>query len=128
MPIVTITFPKDINVSLQIGDLIYNAPTINQQAGKNHPNSTGTNTKPRKYGIVTFIDRKTFPAFIRVDTTGFGNITLGEGGQHYLMFSKDNRGNLSGMIGYYAETTYKNHSTLPSEIFATAVDYVESSK
>ena len=126
MPIVTITFPKDINVSLQIGDLIYNAPTINQQAGKNHPNSTGTNTKPRKYGIVKLIDR---PAgFIRVDTTGFGSASLGEGNNHYLMFSKDNRGNLSGMIGYYAETTYKNHSTLPSEIFATAVDYVESSK
>ena len=126
MPLITITFPKGINVSLQVGDLIYATEIRNDQAGKNHPNSTGRNTKPRKYGIVKLIDR---PAgFIRVDTTGFGSASLGEGNNHYLMFSKDNRGNLSGMIGYYAETTYKNHSTLPSEIFATAVDYVESSK
>ena len=124
MALITITFPRGINVSLQVGDLIYATEIRNDQAGKNHPNPSGVNTKPRKYGVVTAIDR--VAGFIRVSTGGFGGTELGP--NEYIMFSKDNRANLSGMIGYYAETTYINHSTLPAEIFATAVDYVESSK
>ena len=44
------------------------------------------------------------------------------------MFSKNKIANYSGITGYYAETEYRNYSTLPAEMFATAVDYVESSK
>jgi hypothetical protein len=44
------------------------------------------------------------------------------------VFSKDRRVNTSGIIGYYAETELRNWSTLPAEIFAVQVDFVESSK
>jgi hypothetical protein len=47
---------------------------------------------------------------------------------HYLMFAKNKLVNYSGILGYYAETEYRNYSTLPAEIFATAVDYVVSSE
>ena len=44
------------------------------------------------------------------------------------MFSKNKLANYSGITGYYAEAEYRNFTTLPAEIFATAVEYVESSK
>ena len=44
------------------------------------------------------------------------------------MFGKNKAANYSGITGYFAETEYRNESTLPAEIFATAVDYTVSSK
>ena len=44
------------------------------------------------------------------------------------MFSKDNKVNLSSMLGYYCLATLKNNSTESSELFAFSADFVESSK
>jgi len=46
----------------------------------------------------------------------------------FIMFAKDRVVNTSGIIGYFAKVEYRNYSTREAEIFATAVDYVESSK
>ena len=114
----TLTFTYDLNVSIQPGDTIYYAGLEKGQGGSNHPNASG-NTKPIILGEVTSVDHiaKT------VEHDGSANVN-----GKYLMFSKNKIANYSGITGYYAETEYRNYSTLPAEMFATAVDYVESSK
>ena len=131
MPTVTLEFGFDLNVSIQGssgagqgGDIIYYIISVNDQGGTNHPNPGGNNTKPKAYGEVLEVDHEN--KSITVSTTGYPPVTLTS--DHYLFFSKDRRANVSGIIGYYAETEYRNYSTLPAEMFATAVDYVESSK
>ena len=47
-----LTFTKELNVSIQPGDMIYTARVVNNQSGKNHPNPGGADTTPKKYGIV----------------------------------------------------------------------------
>ena len=110
-----------LNVSLQKGDTIYWCDYEDGQAGRNHPNPS-ISTKPKKLGLVTDVNRALNE--VGVDTTQ----TIGSGSEAYFFFSKDRRANYSGIIGYFMEVEYRNYSTLKSEIFATAVDYVESSK
>ena len=122
MPQTTITLASGpINFSLQKGDVVYYCEVVNQQSGKNHPNAN-VNTKPIRLGVVKGIDRSNLE--ITVDYIGvLPNLT-----GLYLFFIKDGVANHSGIIGAWLETEYRNYSTLSSEMFATAVDFVESSK
>ena len=125
MPIRQLTLQNELNVSLQKGDTIYYCDTYNAQAGKNHPNST-INTKTKKLGKVTNVDRATLVVDVQVPIPNMpNNLNLNN---KYLLFSKDRRGNYSGVIGYFMEVEYRNYSTLKSEIFATAVSYTDSSR
>ena len=47
---------------------------------------------------------------------------------HYIFFSKDNKANLSTILGYYAEVKLANNSTAESELFSIGCDFFESSK
>ena len=44
------------------------------------------------------------------------------------MFSKNKQVNSSSIVGYYAEATFKNHSTDKVELFAVGSIISESSK
>ena len=122
MPNTTITLSQGpMNVSLQKGDVIYYCQTVSGQSGRNHPTAT-INTQPLKLGIVTSINRNALT--IVVDCNG--NCPDYSGA--YLFFIKDGIANHSGIIGSWLETEYRNYSTLSSEIFATATDFVESSR
>ena len=121
-----LTFTVPLNVSVQPGDMIYYCTTdpgdtISPQAGRNLVSSY--NTKPVKYGYVVAVDHTLMKVTVN-NIPGVPDPTE----EQYIFFSKDRRVNHSGIIGYYAETEYKNDSSLQTEIFATAVDYVESSK
>ena len=122
--IVEINFSLDMNVSLQVGDTIYYCEPKDGQAGKNHPNTSGINTKPKKYGKCVEVDRAGNKIKVNVPNPAAELVP----GKHYLMFGKDRRANTSGIVGYFAETEFRNYTTLPAEIFATAADWVESSK
>ena len=133
MPIFTISFSYDLNVSVQGsssvgkgGDILYYIKPINNQGGTNHPNSAGTNTKPKAFGEVISVNHAA--RTVTYDDTNYPSIPGGLNNSHYIFFSKDRRANTSGIIGYFAETEYRNYTKLQAEIFATAVDYVESSK
>ena len=54
----------------------------------------------------------------------FGTPNIGD----FIMFSKDNKVNLSSALGYYAEVKLKNNSEEKAELFAVGTDFVESSK
>jgi len=121
---IQITLSGAVNISLQIGDLVYVAlHSGGGSSGLNNPSAGGNNTKPKVLGTCVGISGNS----IIVDNTVSG-ITVGFLGNCVFMFEKDKRAGLSGIIGYYALTEYRNHSTTPVEMFATAVDYVESSK
>ena len=117
----TINFNYDINVSLQKGDELFVSKLVGGQGGSNHPN-TSIDTKPKKLGDVDVVNHinnsVTYTA-----VSGAPSLTT----NHFIMFNKNRLVSYSGITGYYAETEYRNWSTLPAEIFATAVDYVESS-
>ena len=111
-------------------DYIYYCLIVDEQAGKNHPDTGSIDTKPKRLGLVLNVDH--ISRVITVDTgtpyclpCPVDAIVLED---HYFFFGKDRRANHSGIIGYFTEAEYRNYSTLSSEIFATAVDYVESSK
>ena len=46
----------------------------------------------------------------------------------YIMFSKDNRANLTSLLGYYAEAKFENDSTEKVELFSVNSEIVPSSK
>ena len=125
MPIQVIQFPFPLNVSLQKGDTIYWCYNAGGQAGRNHPGSASVNTKPKKLGLVGTVNRNLNRVGVVVQS---GLKDVCQNNECYFFFSKDRRANYSGIIGYFMEVEYRNYSTLKSEIFATAVDYAESSK
>ena len=46
----------------------------------------------------------------------------------FIMFSKDNKANLSSLLGYYALVKIRNDSLEKAEMFSVGADFVESSK
>ena len=89
---------------------------------KKDTKASNADTTPKKYGIVTtvnHVDKQISVAAPLIATLNVGS---------YMFFSKDNRVNTSGLTGYYATAEYRNYSKLPAEMFATSVNYVESSK
>ena len=120
----TLQFPT-LNYSIQLGDDVYFAEHNNNQSGKNTAfNSSTVDTKPKLLGVVTSVNHAS--GTILVDDLPGGSPTIN--GNMFFMFQKPKNINTSGITGYYAETEYRNDTTLPCEMFATAVDYIESSK
>ena len=111
-----------LNVSIQPTDVVYACLTENEQAGVNTPGVT-TNTKPFPIGEVKSVNHAN--GKVVVDLTIEPTFTSGG---HYYFFSKDNRANMSGILGYYALVEYRNDSKKQAEIFATGVEYSISSK
>ena len=46
----------------------------------------------------------------------------------FLLFSKDNKANMSSMLGYYADIQFKNSSYQYAELFQIGAEVIESSK
>ncbi len=46
----------------------------------------------------------------------------------FIFFAKDNRVNMSSILGYYGAARFKNNSTVKAEMFAAACEIDESSK
>jgi len=103
------------NASVQTGDTAYYVETSslssinNQQIGDQNPIFIGVITKIGSSYI---------------EVPGTSSIPIGA----FLMFSKDNRVNNSGIKGYYAEVTMRNSGNLPAELFAVSSEVTESSK
>lgn len=119
---------SSVNVSLQIGDIVYFSTTVGGISGMNHYNAGSLDTKVKILGLCVGITN----TIVAVDTSqggGSGWTTSDvSAGVTAFMFQKDKNAGLSGITGYYALTEYRNYATVPAEMFATAVDYVESSK
>jgi len=98
MDSITLTFPKDLNVSLQknVGDIVYYL----DDAGEKH-----------RIGECTDISSRTI-------TCNIEPWRKRPQPNNYIFFGKENIINSSGLVGYYAEVEMENTSTTKKELFA----------
>ena len=125
MPVMEFPFSQTINSSVQVGDTLYYVST--QVVGI----FDVANPITTMIGEIIAIEESTDEQTGITTTTISANIndeTTPPVDGDFLFFSKDKRANISGMLGYYAEVEYRNYSRLPAEMFATATEFVESSK
>ena len=127
MATVTLTFPNPLNTSLQVGDTAYYS-AVTQPSGAISPTygqwNTSTQASIVEIGEVTSIVQATNTVVCDTDLLTSNIPTT----SHYIFFSKDNKANLSSILGYYAEVKLSNNSTTESELHSVASDIFESSK
>ena len=93
-----ITFAEDLNVSLQIGDVIFFTDASDGDALK-------------ELGKVHLINGK-------IVTALWDGASDEPTASDFVLFAKDSEKNTSGIIGYYAETVMKTTSSDKKELFA----------
>ena len=122
MPDSVITFGQELNASVQVGDMVYRCTTSPVSDFDNADDVSVT-----QVGLITAVD---FEAkSISVDKAD--SVTLVD--TDFIFFSKDNRVNNSGLIGYYGLVRFENNDSDAKgddkpEMFATSCDVFESSK
>jgi len=148
MVTIRLTFEREINVSVQRGDLVYFSNPIPVGPARSWPDDGGGTTTPHltndQADIILIgpveeiryrrIQRNTGEQFIftdifaNMDQNLFNQYFAQLGPQSFIMFSKDNKANMANMLGYYASVEYRNNSTDKAELFATGIEVHESSK
>ena len=135
MPIVTLNFNHDINASVQVNDIVYYVTTVpvgpnKVWAATTTPHYTETRESIIKIGPITNI----IP-WNGNQTTIEADMDAALAGQHgppqpedFIMFSKDNKVNLSSLSGYYSSIKLRNNSKDEAEMFSVGTDFIESSK
>lgn len=108
MDSITMTFPKDINVSVQVNDIAY------------YLQSTGPDVIT-KIGKITAVGDKTI-------TVEIDDAATRPTSSQFILFSKDNKANLTAVRGYYAEVKMRNDSNEYAELFSVGSEIFESSK
>ena len=143
MALVDLEFEQSLNVSLQIGDSAYYVDTSAVYTSSQSSASgvsggvqvSQNSTNPEFIGIIEAISNarnlspytSANPApSITIDTllpaSAFHNQTA------FIFFSKDNKANLSSILGYYADIQFKNDSKQYAEVYSVGVDTFNSSK
>lgn len=118
MPTYTINFTSNINNdSLQLGDYAYSVDP-NLIGGFNQSPQT-----PVLLGVIVEITNNS----IDIDNDNVGIATQPTNGD-FIMFAKDSRINLSGLVGYYAEAKFKNNSKTKAEMYSVGSEITISSK
>tara|TARA_R100000231_G_scaffold76710_2_gene59607 strand:+ start:1409 stop:1783 length:375 start_codon:yes stop_codon:yes gene_type:complete len=124
MPTVVITFGSNngnfsFNTSLQVGDIAYYVPTTTVKDFK-----VGTQANIVEIGNITAINHVNRTIDIN---TSLQTQNLPSNG-NYIFFGKDNRVNLSTVLGYYASVKFVNDSTSAAELYTISSDIFVSSK
>jgi hypothetical protein len=117
--LLTLTFSAPLNASCQVGDTAYYATTAEIGGFK-------SGKTPVKIGQIREISGTTNDPVVKC-ITNLGAQSV-HGQTKFILFSKDNKANLSSVLGYYAEVKLVNDSTAASELFSIAMDTFESSK
>ena len=143
MALVDLEFEQPLNVSLQIGDSAYYVDTSAAYTSSQSSASgvsggvqvSQNSTNPEYIGIVEAVSNtRNLPPYtatnlapsITIDTllpaSTFHNHAA------FIFFSKDNKANLSSILGYYADIKFKNDSKEYAEVYSVGVDTFNSSK
>jgi hypothetical protein len=101
----TLTFNFKLNVSLQVGDIVY------------YLNSS---EEIKEIGPCVAISDYTITCDATSDVNELTDTS-------FIFFGKDNEINTSGLLGYYAEVTMKNSRTDYAELFAVNSEIFVSS-
>ena len=109
-----IVFTKPLNVSIQVGDALYESVVTTANPGETFTTAV---TGPQYIGFITEVGVN------HIKTDGTPNA----GGGFYT-FLKNNSINSSSIIGEWAEVTIKNNSKEKAEIFTLGSEIAMSSK
>tara|TARA_R100001082_G_scaffold102563_1_gene72763 strand:+ start:2710 stop:3081 length:372 start_codon:yes stop_codon:yes gene_type:complete len=118
----TLTFSAPLNTSCQVGDTAYWVDTSSSGGFTINSNAV------QEIGVIKTINNSTSDApTIVINTSISTNL---HGSTKFVLFSKDNKANLSSMLGYYLSVQFKNNnaSTDDAELFSVGVDTFLSSK
>ena len=126
MPDINITLQgSNLNISAQIGDTLYYAT----------PGSVTGGFSSAAYGAIVTIGPIKAIAFSGgaggdqpYITATIPNNVANPAVNDFLFFSKDNKANSNGVLGYYALAKMENDSTTDAELFSVATEFFESSK
>ena len=123
MPSITLTFTAPLNVSCQVGDTAYYVQT----ADISNTDFTINSNNVIEIGQIRQIDNPTSnaPTMICDTTLSFAST---DNDNRFILFSKDNKANLSSILGYYADVKMVNNSKKHAEMHAITSDSFESSK
>ena len=113
-----------LNKSLQVGDTVWYVQPSN--AGGY---SIAETDNVMKLGTVEFINNQYRQATIKVSVytlDPYFNPYIDE--NTFIMFSKNNKANLSDLTGYFAKAKFINNSIKKVELFAVGSEITESSK
>jgi hypothetical protein len=122
---ITLNNIRNLNTSLQVGDLIYATPLAPLQAGSDDFEANtlelGTN---RLVGILRRITVTGNVVDLDVDNLSTGYMPKQD---DFVMFSKYSQ--MDGdVIGYYAQATFVNNSRQPAELFSIGSEITINSK
>ena len=120
MPTLTLTFPQQIQVSTQVGDMVLYC----------NPSSTAANgfSTSAQSDVIMIGPCLTIAANRLSMTVDYVAGTVLPTASSFILFSKDKYSNPSGLLGYYAEVCFKNTSSTEAELFGINADMFESSK
>ena len=128
MPSITVDFTEPLNASVQIGDILYYVNPANENMAGDHE-SSGTQTPiPNsnaivEVGAITSVNYNDFQVIADIE-----NSTALPDSNSFFFFGKDNRANMSSLLGYYAEVKISNRSHFPAELFSIGSEVAPSSK
>jgi|TARA_S200000501_G_C20174514_1_gene461603 hypothetical protein len=116
---ITLTFPHPIQVSVQTGDIAYYTDAIMGEdvvkIGKvlllGYYDVNGNEVR-----TANSITCEIPPSTIRPTNNSF------------ILFTKDNKANIGGILGYYAEVEMRCDSRVKAELFSIGTEIFESSK
>tara|TARA_R110000744_G_scaffold58846_8_gene122754 strand:+ start:1007 stop:1387 length:381 start_codon:yes stop_codon:yes gene_type:complete len=120
MPSITMNFTAPLNVSCQVGDTAYYVDTGSDGGFT----TNGTNSVVKIGQIRQISSGQSNSPVVICDTTAFGEL---DGLTKFILFSKDNKANLSTLLGYYADVKFVNTSKTESELFAVNIETSDSS-
>ena len=116
MSTITLTFVNPINSSVQIGDTAYYCDLTT--SGSSY---IANKEDIIKIGTINTVNNNQMTCLME---TGITPPTT----DSFILFSKDNVANLSGVRGYFSEVEIRNNSTEEAEMFGIGCDIFESSK
>mgnify|MGYP003628276862 FL=1 len=120
MPLITITFPNPLNVSVQVGDIAWFVPSINTTT---LPSATAMGNLT-EIGPVTQVGLNFIIVNVNSALWASGLLSVND----FIMFAKDNQANMSSLLGYFSRFRFSNNSHDPAELFSVSAEYFESSK
>tara|TARA_R110000772_G_scaffold2822_1_gene10237 strand:- start:753 stop:1124 length:372 start_codon:yes stop_codon:yes gene_type:complete len=123
MPNITFTLTHPLNQAVQpaTNDVAYYANTISYVLADT--STVDFSESAVKLGPIVAVDyaQKTI-------TCDVPNSTVLPTTGSFFFFEKDNRANMTSLLGYYTEVEVRNNSTEKVELFAMASEIFESSK
>jgi hypothetical protein len=112
--------------SLQVGDIAYYltpSDDLFSNGGFINANQASLTT----IGKITNISASVFTGNTTI-TCEISDDTAAPTVSNFILFAKDNRVNVSSLVGYYGSVKFKNNSTTKAEMFSVGCEISESSK